>query len=160
MLNFKGKFNIDETSLKILGLLQENARTSYTEIGQKIGMSSSSVKERVQKLEETGVIEKYTVKLSNEKLGFPITAITLWKCADAYIPKEQMLVDILRKYPQVLEVLRITGKNDFMVKFCANTMEECKEITDKLGRYGQIETSFVVTSFVDNSDINFTSKVK
>lgn len=158
MQNFKGKFNIDDISLKILGLFQENARMSYTEIGQKIGMTSSSVKERVQRLEEMEIIEKYTVKLNNEKLGFPITAITLWKCADAYIPKEQMLVDILKKYPQVLEILRITGKNDFMVKFCAKTMEECKEITDKLGRYGEIETSFVLTSFVNNSDINFSSK--
>jgi Lrp/AsnC family leucine-responsive transcriptional regulator len=158
MQNFKGTFNIDDISLKILGLLQENARMSYTEIGQKIGMTSSSVKERVQKLEEMEIIEKYTVKLNNEKIGFPITAITLWKCADAYIPKEQMLVDILKKYPQVMEVLRITGKNDFMVKFCAKTMEECKEITDKLGRYGQIETSFVVTSFVNNQDINFSAK--
>ena len=158
MQNFKGTFNIDDISLKILGLLQENAKMSYTEIGQKIGMTSSSVKERVQKLEEMEIIEKYTVKLNNEKIGFPITAITLWKCADAYIPKEQMLVDILKKYPQVMEVLRITGKNDFMVKFCAKTMEECKEITDKLGRYGQIETSFVVTSFVNNQDINFSAK--
>ena len=159
MQNFRDRCNIDEISLKILGLLQENARMSYTEIGQTIGMSSSSVKERVQRLEETGIIDKYTIKLNNEKLGYPITAITLWTCADAYIPKEQMLVDILKKYPQVLEVLRITGKNDFMVKFCAKTMEECKEITDKLGRYGQIETSFVVTSFVNNSDINFSNSV-
>jgi len=156
MQNFKEQFNIDETSLKILGLLQENARMSYTEIGQKIGMTSSSVKERVQKLEEMKIIEGYAVKLNNEKLGFPITAITLWTCADAYVPKEQMLVDILKKYPQVLEVLRITGKNDFMVKFCAKTMEECKEITDKLGRYGQIETSFVVTNFVNNENIDLS----
>ena len=156
MQNFKNSFNIDETSLKILGLLQENVRMSFTEIGQKIGMTSSSVKERVQRMEESGIIDKYSVKINNDKFGYPITAITLWKCADAYIPKEQMLVDILKKYPQVLEVLRITGKNDFMVKFCAKTMEECKEITDKLGRYGQIETSFVVTSFVNNSSINLT----
>lgn len=153
-------FNIDDVSLKILGLLQENARMSYTEIGQKIGMTSSSVKERVQRLEETGVINKYTVRLNNKKLGFPITAITLWKCADAYIPKEQMLVDILKKYPQVLEVVRITGKNDFLVKFCTKTMEECKEITDKLGRYGQIETSFVVTSFINNTDINLINLIE
>jgi len=158
MQNFKVMFNLDETSLKILGLLQENARMSFTEIGQKIGMTSSAVKERVQRLEDSGVIDKYTVRINNEKLGFPITAITLWTCATAYVPKEQMLVDILSKYPQVLEVIRITGKNDFLVKFCAKTMEECKEITDKLGRYGQIETSFVVTSFVNNSDINFSAK--
>ena len=37
MQNFRDNFNIDEISLKILGLLQENARMSYTEIGQKIG---------------------------------------------------------------------------------------------------------------------------
>ena len=43
MQNFQDKFNIDDISLKILGLLQKNARMSYTEIGQIIGMNSTSI---------------------------------------------------------------------------------------------------------------------
>lgn len=158
MQNFRGKYNIDDISLKILGLLQENARMSYTEIGQKIGMASTSVKERVQKLEDVGIIKKYTVQLDDEKLGYPINAIITLSCSGAYTPKEQVIVDMLSEYPQVLEVLRISGKNDFLVKVCVQSMEEYKEINDKLGKFGQIETSFIVTSFINNPSVDLSTK--
>ena len=128
MQNFRGKYNIDDISLKILGLLQENARMSYTEIGQKIGMASTSVKERVQKLEDVGIIKKYTVQLDDEKLGYPINAIITLSCSGAYTPKEQVIVDMLSVYPQ----------------------------DDKLGKFGQIETSFIVTSFINNLGVNIS----
>ena len=150
------KINVDNISLKILGLLQENARMSYTEIGQRIGMASTSVKERIEKMEDSGVISQYTIKLDNEKLGYPINAIITLSCLGAYTPKEQVIVDMLSEYPQVLEVLRISGKNDFLVKVCVQSMEEYKEINDKLGKFGQIETSFIVTSFVNNPSIDLS----
>lgn len=153
MQNFRSKDNIDDISLKILGLLQENARMSYTEIGQKIGMASTSVKERVQKLEDAGIIKKYTVQLDDEKLGYPINAIITLSCSGAYTPKEQVIVDMLMQYHQVSEVLRISGKNDFLIKVSVQSMEEYKEINDKLGKFGQIETSFIVTSFMNNLGI-------
>lgn len=150
------KINVDNISLKILGLLQENARMSYTEIGQRIGMASTSVKERIEKMEDSGVISQYTIKLDNEKLGYPINAIITLSCSGAYTPKEQVIVDMLSEYPQVLEVLRISGKNDFLVKVCVQSMEEYKEINNKLGTFGQIETSFIVTSFVNNPSIDLS----
>lgn len=149
------KFNVDDISLKILSLLQNNARMSYTEIGQIIGMSSSSVKERIERLEENGIITQYTIKVDNEKLGYPITAIILLSCSGAYTPKEQVIVDMLSKYKQVVECLRISGKNDFLIKVTVVSMEEYKEINNILGKFGQIETSFVVTSFINNIGINF-----
>ena len=150
------KIYVDNISLIILGLLQENARMSYTEIGQRIGMASTSVKERIEKMEDSGVISQYTIKLDNEKLGYPINAIITLSCSGAYTPKEQVIVDMLSEYPQVLEVLRISGKNDFLVKVCVQSMEEYKEINNKLGTFGQIETSFIVTSFVNNPSIDLS----
>ena len=152
------KINVDDISLKILGLLQENARMSYTEIGQKIGMASTSVKERIEKMEDAGIIKQYTIKLDDEKLGYPIDAIITLSCSGAYTPKEQVIVDMLSEYPQVLEVSRISGKNDFLVKVCVQSMEEYKEINDKLGKFGQIETSFIVTSFINNLNIDLPKR--
>ena len=77
MQNFRGKDNIDDISLKILGLLQENARMSYTEIGQKIGMASTSVKERVQKLEDVGIIKKYKKNILNGRIIL-VVGIQIW----------------------------------------------------------------------------------
>ena len=151
-------FNLDDISIKILALLQENSRMTYTEIGQKIKMASTSVKERVLKMEDMGIIKKYTVELDNEKLGYPINAIITLSCIGAYTPKEQVIVDMLSEYCQVLEVLRISGKNDFLVKVCVKSMDEYKEINDKLGKFGQIETSFIVTSFINNTSVDLSKR--
>ena len=131
---------------------------TYTEIGQKIKMASTSVKERVLKMEDMGIIKKYTVELDNEKLGYPINAIITLSCIGAYTPKEQVIVDMLSEYCQVLEVLRISGKNDFLVKVCVKSMDEYKEINDKLGKFGQIETSFIVTTFINNTSVNLSKQ--
>ena len=160
MQNFQDKFNIDDISLKILSLLQENARMSYTEIGQIIGMNSTSIKERVQKMEDFGIIKKYTIQIDDEKLGYPINAIMVLSCSGAYTPQEQVIVDLLSQYHQVLEVLRISGRNDFLIKVCVRSMDEYKEINNKLGEFGQLETSFVVTNFINNLGINLPKKLK
>lgn len=152
-------FNLDKTSLKILALLQENSRISYTEIGKQIGMSSSSVKDRVEKLEESGVITQYSVKIDNAKIGYPITAITMLSCQGAYTPKEEAIIKMLSEYHQVLEVFKITGRNDFVIKVSVRTMEESKMINDKLGKFGQTETSFIVSEYMNNSGINFSKKL-
>ena len=160
MQNFQDKFNIDDISLKILSLLQENARISYTKMGQIIGMNSTSIKERVQKMEDLGIIKKYTTQINNEKLGYPINAIITLSCSGAYTPKEQAIVEMLSQYHQVLEVLRISGRNDFLIKICVCSMEEYKEINNKLGEFGQIETFFIVTSFINNLGVNLNKKLK
>lgn len=151
---FTQKNNIDEISLKILAILQKNARISFTEIGKEINMTSSSVAERVKRLEETGIIKKYTVQLNEEKLGFPITAIMLVSFAGVFSRQEKDIVDVLSKYYQVIECLRITGRNDFLIKIIVNSMDEFKVINDEVAKFGQVETSLVVTDFTNNASID------
>ena len=150
MLNF----NIDEISLKILALLQNNARLSFTDIGKEINMTSSSVAERVKRMEEAGIIEKYTVNLNSEKLGFPITAVMLASFTGVYSQQEKNIVNKLSKFYQVIECLRITGKNDFLIKIVVPSMDEFKKINDEIANFGQVETSIVVTTFTQNTTID------
>lgn len=147
-------FNIDEISLKILALLQKNARMSYTEIGQEISMTSSSVAERIKRLEEAQIIKKYTVQIDEQKLGYSIGAIITLSCTGPYTPKEKVIVEMLSEYHQVVECLRISGKNDFLIKLCVTSMDEYKKINNELGKFGQIETSFIVSDFINNQNID------
>ena len=55
---------LDELDQKIVGLLIENARISYSDIGQKVGISRVAVKARIQALEQKGVIEEYTTVIN------------------------------------------------------------------------------------------------
>lgn len=122
-------------------------------------MTSSSVAERVKRLEETGILKKYTIQINEEKLGYPITAIITLSCSGVFTPKEQVITDMLSKYHQIIECLRVSGKNDFLIKLSLASMDEYKQINDELGRFGQIETSFVVSSYINNTAIDLSKMI-
>ena len=60
---------LDALDRQIVHLLIENARRSYSEIGQRIGISRVAVKMRIQALEQRGVIEEYTTVINPQKIG-------------------------------------------------------------------------------------------
>ena len=60
---------LDELDQKIIQLLIENSRISYSDIGEKTGISSVAVKARIQALEKKGVIEEYTTIINPQKIS-------------------------------------------------------------------------------------------
>ena len=66
---------LDETGWQILYELQQEARLSYGEIGQRVGLTAPAVSERVRKLEEAGVITGYHAEVDRALVGLPVTAI-------------------------------------------------------------------------------------
>ena len=67
-----GKSGLDEIDLKILGILEEDARMSYSGISEKVGLSRVSVKERVLELKRLGVIERFTIQVPAKHMGKPL----------------------------------------------------------------------------------------
>jgi DNA-binding Lrp family transcriptional regulator len=65
---------MDDKDRKILNELQKDGRMSYAEVGRKIGMSRATVRKRVNKLKEKGIIEKFTVIIDTEKTGRNLSA--------------------------------------------------------------------------------------
>jgi Lrp/AsnC family transcriptional regulator for asnA, asnC and gidA len=66
---------LDETDTKILELLEEDARRSYTEIARKLRVSESAIRKRVTAMQKEGVITKFTIKVNHGKLGLNTVAI-------------------------------------------------------------------------------------
>jgi len=98
-----GKAFLDDLDKKILEVLRDNARLTYTEIGKKLGVAHSTVYERIKKLEENRVIKKYTVIINADKLGFKPTIAIVTVYTD---PKEsEKIAEKLAKKRNVLEVL-------------------------------------------------------
>ncbi len=141
-LNFK----IDDTSLKILALLEENARISYTEIGKIVNLSSSTVADKVRKLEDLGIIDKYTIKVNYESLDLNIMAVILVNISGIFGFQEKKFVELVKTIPEIVECLRITGTNDFMLKVVVKSVNELREVNDTIAGFGQVNTSIVVDS--------------
>lgn len=92
---------LDDLDWRILELLQNNAKQTYTQIGHSLGVAHSTVYDRIKRMEEHGIIKKYGAIIDLEKIGIkPITAIVT-----VYTdPKEsEKIADKLAKFNQVLE---------------------------------------------------------
>ena len=66
--------DLDETDLDILGLLAEDARRPFSAIGEAVDLSGPAVSERVRRLQESGVIERFTINVDRSQLraGVPV----------------------------------------------------------------------------------------
>jgi len=98
----KNTLALDVTDLRILEMLQKDARQTYTAIGKRLGIAHSTVYDRIKRMEQYGVIKKYTAVIDAEKAGVKgITAI-MTVFTD---PKEsEKVAEKLCKAPQVTEV--------------------------------------------------------
>lgn len=116
---------IDSTDRAILSLLQQNARISNAEIARQVGLAPSAIFQRIRKLEESGVILEYTVRLNPREVGYGLVAYVMIQTGEQ--AKYIDTAGILRAIPEVQEVHRVVGEDCFFVKLRVRD-------TDDLGR--------------------------
>jgi Lrp/AsnC family transcriptional regulator for asnA, asnC and gidA len=106
---------LDNTDLKILEVLQEDARQTYTAIGKRLGIAHSTVYDRIKRMEQYGIIKQYTTMIDAEKTGAKsITAImTIYtdpKESEKVAEKLCMAPQVLEVYTSLSEELQIIAK--------------------------------------------------
>lgn len=137
--------NVTTAEQKLLTLLRQNARASVAELARQLGLARATVQERIRRLEESGVIEGYTVRLDPEYARSRVTAHTLVRI-DA--KKADSLYAKLKKMPSVGGIYAISGEFDVLVVLQADTTTALDEALDLLGRHDGVErtqTSIVLS---------------
>ncbi|MDI5888729.1 MULTISPECIES: Lrp/AsnC family transcriptional regulator [Flavobacterium] len=137
---------VDTLDLKIIESLKVNSRTSFVEIGKQIGLSPSSVRERVQKLEDTEVIKGYNVQLDNKKLGFGLEVFIMFKL---FSGKLKIFCDDLNQFPEIYEVYRITGTHNIFMKVVLIDQLHLQQFIDRLLVYGEPTTHLILSDLKD-----------
>jgi Lrp/AsnC family leucine-responsive transcriptional regulator len=130
----------DPRNIELLKALQEDPRQPISKLASRIGMSAPAVKERLTRLEETGVIRGYRIDLDPKALGWPITAYVRVRPVPGQLPK---IAELAQKMPQVVECHRVTGEDCFIIKVYLDALENLDLILDRFLRYGQTTTSIV-----------------
>jgi Lrp/AsnC family transcriptional regulator, leucine-responsive regulatory protein len=135
---------LDGTGWLILQALQQNARLSYSELGQSVGLSSPAVAERVRRMEDAGIISGYHAEINVAKIGFPITAVIRMSPS----PGERCtrFTASIQEIPEVLECHRVTGSDSLVMKVVASSVEHLETLIDQLSSHGQLTTSIVLSS--------------
>ena len=98
---------LDEIDEEIIKILQENAKTSYRVIQDKLNISIGTIHNRISKLEENKIIEGYTLKLNNEKLGYKLTFLIRVNIDGKHT---QEILDEISLKPEVCSVFHTTGE--------------------------------------------------
>ena len=116
---------LDALDRQIVQLLIENARSSYSEIGQKVGISRVAVKQRIQALEQRGVIEEYTTVINPQKIGGAVSCyFEIETQPDALTEVER----ILKQNDTITQIYRVTGRNKLHVHAVAASGEEMEKL--------------------------------
>jgi Lrp/AsnC family leucine-responsive transcriptional regulator len=129
---------IDEIDRKILSLLQANARSSNAELAQNVGLTVSSVHERVKKLEHKGIITGYTITVNPELLGKPLLAFIRLTVAgdqekDTGAPRRKFS-DMCAQEPDILECHHVAGEDCYILKVRAEGPKRLEELLNEVRR--------------------------
>ena len=116
---------LDETDQKILRLLIQNARMSYSEIGQQVGISRVAVKMRVQALEKKGIIEEYTTVINPQKISGAVSCYFEIETAPDTL---MQVAGLLKENDTVTQIYRVTGKSRLHVHAVASSNEEREKL--------------------------------
>ena len=116
---------LDALDQQIVQLLIENARSSYSEIGQKIGISRVAVKMRIQALEQRGVIEEYTTVINPQKIGGAVSCYFEIETQPDALPAVEL---ILKENEVITQIYRVTGRNKLHVHAVSASAEEMEKL--------------------------------
>ena len=137
---------VDTLDLKIIEQLKINSRISYVDIGKQIGLSPSSVRERIQKLEDSEVIKGYQLKLNNQKLGFGLEVIILFKLFSGTLKN---FCGQLENFKEIHEIHRITGTHNIFMKVILVDQLHLQQFIDRLLVYGEPTTHLILSDLAD-----------
>jgi len=132
--------SLDSTDWAVLAELQRDGRVPLTELGRRVNLSASAVTERVKRLEVTGVITGYRADVDLAKVGFPVLAVVRLKYPGS---RHEPLHKLLAERSEILECLRTTGDDCYVIKIGAASMPHLERIADELAQFGSTNTNIV-----------------
>jgi len=121
----------DDVDIRILQLLQENARLTGDEIGNKIHKSGVAVNRRIRALQDGGYIKKYVAVLNHKKLKLDFNAFTHVKLKDHTNESFELFGRVIAGFPEVLECHQLTGDYDFLLRIAVRDTEAYSDFLSK-----------------------------
>lgn len=133
---------LDNTDMRILQELSKNSRLTMKELGEKVHLTGPAVSARVAKLEESGVIEGYTINVNQGKLGFLVHAfITIFTNS---IFHQSYLSFIKTQEQYLINNYKISGDGCYLLECKFPSTEKMNEYLEKLNEHANYKLSIVI----------------
>jgi Lrp/AsnC family leucine-responsive transcriptional regulator len=150
------QFDLDNTDLQILALMQDNARISNADMARELNMAPSAVLERVKKLEQKNVITRYSARINPAAVEQKLLAFIFIRSSEGFTCSSQNAKS-LAQIPEVQEVHHIAGEDCFLVKIrtadAASLMELMRNSMQKIPNIASTKTTIVLETVKEEQQI-------
>jgi Lrp/AsnC family leucine-responsive transcriptional regulator len=137
--------HLDEKDRVILTALAEDGRMSIRQLGERIGLSSPSITDRVNKLKDAGAIRGYTVLFDPKAFGLSITAYVRMNAMPGH---SRRVEEMLKGTPEVVEADHITGEDCFIAKMVVRDVQELETVVDQFVPFATTHTAIIQSATV------------
>lgn len=134
---------MDSTDIRILKILQQEARISMKELGLRVNLTSPAVSERIKRLEESGVIEGYAAIVNPKKLKLHVEAIVH---VSMKVSSHERFKKLAMEEREIIECHHVTGEDCMTVKVVCEDTHRLEEILDKIQAIGDTKTAIILSS--------------
>ncbi len=133
---------MDDQNRKLLTLLQQDSRTKYADLGKQVHLSPPAVFERVKKLEQSGVIRRFSVELDPQALGLPLCAFV--RISSHHRLRCAELGKALRTLPEIEECHSIAGEDSVLIKVRTATTADLEALLQKVRAVDGVERTLTM----------------
>ncbi|MCK0127605.1 Lrp/AsnC family transcriptional regulator [Erythrobacter sp. F6033] len=123
---------MDRVDTHLLSLIQQQAGLTVAEIAEEVGISSTPVWKRIKRLEKAGIIRKKVTLLDASKIGLGLTGFVLIRTTDHSEAWIENFARVVEQIPEIVEVHRMAGDIDYLLKVVAPDMEGYDNIYKRL----------------------------
>ncbi|MGI3170377.1 Lrp/AsnC family transcriptional regulator [Pseudooceanicola sp. C21-150M6] len=136
---------LDARDLAILDLLTRDARLSRAEIARRIGLSAPAAGERIQRLEEAGIITGYHARIDPARLGYALTVIIRARPSPGRLSE---MAKAIAMSPEITSCDRVSGEDCFIARAHVRSVSEMEVVIDRLIPFGSTNTALVQSQTV------------
>jgi Lrp/AsnC family transcriptional regulator, leucine-responsive regulatory protein len=133
---------MDDRDKAIIAALQADARATFADIGNLVGLAPSSVHQRVRKLEQAGVIRAYRAEIAAEAMGLFVTALVSVTPLDPRQPDD--LPDRILEFPEVHDCYSVAGAENYILKVRVGTPTDLEDLLRRIRDKVQVQTRTTV----------------
>ncbi|MGW5682520.1 Lrp/AsnC family transcriptional regulator [Nonomuraea sp. NPDC003754] len=143
---------LDRLDRDIIGALVDDARATYAQIGQRIGLSASAVKRRVDRLRDAGAITGFSARIAPQALGWTTEAYVELFCQGKTSPAAIGLA--IARHPEVVSACTITGEADALLHIRATDVRHVERVIERIAAEPFVvrtKSSIVLSRLVDEA---------
>ncbi|MGQ4832712.1 MAG: Lrp/AsnC family transcriptional regulator [Candidatus Asgardarchaeia archaeon] len=116
------------SNFKLLKILKDNSRISYVKLAEIFGVSETAIRKRIRKLEQQGLINKYTIDLDPKKNGFEMALIGIDTAPEKYLK----IIEYLKDLDEVVSLYTTAGDHMIMAECWFESTVDLKKFIDQL----------------------------